>query len=340
MLFIESYDAKSLDRSSVSMIDKYNGRLNIVGMLLIRLSALIDNLLSLIRDVRNTLGQCKQRVYDNLNQVKEVINGNDITGTEGTISTIEGALKAGDEAIAKAESTLQGVQKEIECNEEPGVVTEPEGDCGETCNEEPAAETTEDCTYCDVTMNTVGDTDVQTTTCQISVDCQNNMACNEPMSLEALPSQLDDCTVTVVTNSGGTYTTATNEKCDETISIGGIPTTAEENCTFTCQHATPCQEDPMPHNCTYSCVDTGCNYTGTDCAYATVCDENCNQSEPEIEACGNCGEGRGCGDWSEFCGEVGGGSTGEGDEGCGDCGDCGNCGEGEGCSDWSEFCGE
>jgi hypothetical protein len=330
MLFIKEYNAKSLDRSSVSMIDKYNTRLGRVSQLLIRLSALIDNLLSLIRDVRNTLGKCKQRVYDNLNQVKEVISGNNIKGTESTVQAIEDALKAGDEAIARAESTLQGVQKEMECNEEPGVKTQPEGDCGEPCNEVPSETETTDCDYCDVTTNTISDTGTQTTTCQISINCQNDISCNEPA-----------CFYTIT--GGGTYTTTIDNKCDQITSVGAggvIPPTAEENCTFYCTHSTPCQESPMPHNCTYSCADSGCNYTSNDCAYGTICNMTCDQPAPEIEACGNCGQGYGCGDWSEFCGEVGGGSTGKGDEGCGDCGDCGNCGQGEGCGDWSEFCGE
>lgn len=346
MLFVENYDAKSLDRSSVSMIDKYNGRLNIVGTLLTRLSALIANLLSLIRDIRNTLGQCKQRVYDNLNQVKEVISGNRITGTESIVNAIEDALAAGDKAIVKAEATLEGVQQEIDCNE-GGKPTQP---VDERCGENPG--TSEASGWCDVCSYTVNNgPGAGSWSCEVCDQdgCTVNLNCDEPnINYDGSGScKLSDYCIVGEDITG-------NPTCNETMTINGecneincahsggfnIP----EDCTFTCSHSTDCHESSMPENCTYTCTDNGCNYTGNDCAYGTICNESCDQSEAEIEACGNCGEGYGCGDWSEFCGEAGGGTKSGGNDGCGecgDCGDCGNCGEGAGCGDWSEFvCGE
>lgn len=340
MLFVENYDAKSLDRSSVSMIDKYNGRLNIVGMLLIRLSALIDNLLSLIRDVRNTLGRCKQRVYDNLNQVKEVINGNDIKGTEGTISAIEDALKAGDKAIDEAESTLEGVQKEIECNEEPVVKTQPESDCGETCNEVPSeTETTEGCNYCAYTISTEGsEWGDKTETCNVCThgECNVNTSCDEVSYIHPDPDN-PGCSHT------STYVDACNEtirqdlECSQTTCNHSSDQVMPPDCSFNCNHSSPCQESPMPENCTYTCTDgAGCAYSGDDCSYGTVCgqEESCNQYACNQYDCGEpCGETCHMTSCEEDCSE-------EDSEGCGDCGDCGNCGEGDGCGDWSEFCGE
>lgn len=360
MLFIENYDAKSLDRSSVSMIDKYNGRLNIVGMLLTKLSALIDNLLSLIRDIRNTLGKCKQRVYDNLNQVRAVISGNRITGTEGTISAIEDALKAGDEAIAKAEARLEGVQKEMESNEEPGVETQPEGDCGEIPNEVPSKTT--DCPFCTHGNETIicsgGQSFDGSDICSVCNHdgCAVDVSCNEPTTgggynpkcglyYGGVPDpseQIGQCSLQSIVDPECDEVYTKDTECSQYTCLhsDGCTQQIPDNCSYGCTHSTECSQSPMPHNCTYSCVDAGCNYQGNDCAYGTICNMSCDQPASEIEACGNCGQGYGCGDWSEFCGEVGGGSTSKGDEGCGDCGDCGNCGEGEGCGDWSEFCGE
>ena len=338
MLFIESYDAKSLDRSSVSMIDKYNGRLNIVGLLLTKLSSLIDNLLSLIRDVRNTLGQCKQRVYDNLNQAKEVISGNDITGTDSTVQAIEDALKAGDVAIAQAEATLQDVQQDIGCDE--GALVPQTNDCGEICNEIPTEDT--GCSYCMVSTSLTDEDGnvINSGLCSVCAHegCNVNQTCNEETNTQV---PIEGCSYTNITDLSCGQITNIDQSCDQ-ITCTQTRTDAPEGCNFTCTHSSPCQELDLPNGCTHSCVDGGCNYDSScaQCAYGTICNESCDQSEPEIEACGNCGEGYGCGDWSEFCGEVSGGSTGEGDEGCGDCGDCGNCGEGEGCGDWSEFCGE
>lgn len=336
MLFVENYDAKSLDRSSVSMIDKYNGRLSIVGTLLIRLSALIDNLLSLIIDVRNTLGQCKQRVYDNLNQAKEVISGNSITGTESIVNVIESTLAAGDTAIAQAEATLEGVQQEINCNESALVVQD---DCGEDCNEEVNVEENIGCFF---TIDNIMGGD----SCAVCTQgtCTVDQTCSEDKPwMGGAGDIVPGCQYTVEYDGTGNKTTI-DLSCME-VTRDGATEDPPENCTYTCSDNTSCHQAPMPENCTYSTVvlpgeGDPCAYSGTDCAYGIICNESCDQSEPEIEACGNCGEGYGCGDWSEFCGEVGGGSTGEGDEGCGDCGDCGNCGEGEGCGDWSEFCGE
>lgn len=333
MLFIENYDAKSLDRSSVSMIDKYNGRLNLVGMLLTRLSTLIDNLLSLIRDVRTTLGQCKQRVYDNLNQVKEVIDGNDITGTEGTIAAIEDALKAGDEAIARAEATLEGVQQEMECDES---VLEVVNDCGEACNEIPTTDEVEDCTFCNYEIATIGEGGTTTNGCAVCDhgECKVDVECSE-----AKPSGANvyDCSygTSFDTTCGQFYTYDVD--CKETYcNLQETPTV--ENCTFTCNHSSPCQEMSMPENCTYTCTDgSGCAYGGDDCSYGTVCGqgESCNQTECSQYDCG------------EPCGETCHMTNDEGDCSEGDCseGSCGECSESDDgpCNqyDCSEYdCGE
>jgi hypothetical protein len=182
MLFIRSYNAKSLDRSSVSMIDKYNARLDRVGQLLVNLSSLIENLLSLIRDIRNTLGQSKQRIYNNLEQVKEVIGGNGITGTESTIAAIESALEAGDKAIDEAEATLEGVQAAVECDQDYCSYTSEDIACGEiptpedeTCNEPGIVDTT-DCSYCSYTNASVNEWSETCSVCDHG-DCNVDISC-------------------------------------------------------------------------------------------------------------------------------------------------------------------
>lgn len=88
--------------------------------------------------------------------------------------------------------------------------------------------------------------------------------------------------------------------------------------------ANPCSEDiPCGEDCSEGCGEGGCN--NIDCSEYD-CGEECGET---------CGMYIPCSlsdDCSESCGED---SCSEGT-----CGDCGNCGEGEGCGDWSEFCGE
>lgn len=297
MLFIREYDTKSLDRSSVSMIDKYNVRLNRVGELLDTLSTLINNLLSLIRDIRNTLGQSKQRIYDNLDQVKEVINGNDITGTEATIKTIEDALEAGDKAIDEAEAALEGVGRAIDCSEE--YISDANGteECGETCNETPN-EADEDCTYCNYSgsCNLPGDSIDICTVCAHG-ECSVDTRCDEGTNIN---------TEFIDGVSGCTFTSEFDPECGETVHYDGscFESTCSHtgegswepplDCTFSCDHSSGCQELPMPEGCTYSCVDgEGCAYSGDDCSYGTTCGQadSCNQSDCGQYDCGEpCGE--------------------------------------------------
>lgn len=347
MLFIENYDAKSLDRSSVSMIDKYNGRLNIVGMLLTRLSALIDNLLSLIRDIRNTLGQCKQRVYDNLNQVKEVISGNDITGTESTITAIETALAEGDAAIAQAEARLGGVQQEINCNES-GTPTQPVNeDCGENCNEK--AETgNEDkgCSYCSYSYHSEGGVGwgEMTTDCSVCSHegCSVNVHCSEAgQNAGPVSGCSQSCNHSIDYDPSCNEQVSHEQKCDETTCYHSGSEVVEPGCNFACAHSTDCHESPMPENCTYTCADgNGCAYEGDDCSYGTVCGqgESCNQAECDQYDCGQpCGETCHMSD----SGDDSDGSEGScGESSCGDCGQqgCDETGTEQGCAEGS--CGE
>ena len=346
MLFIENYNAKSLDRSSVSMIDKFNKRLSDVNSLLENLLLLVDILLSTIRQIRYNIGTAKARIIGNLIQAKEVIDGNGITGTEATIAAIEDALARGDEAISKAETELETIKAAEECNQTPTeVINDKAEECGETPTEQQEEETEpSSCSYCsyDSLVNT--DDYPITENCQVCSHegCNVNISCNE----ETTVNNPGSCTLSTIEfpnetcNNPSTITIdlECNEKtCDHT-SDSPFPTVVD-GCTFSCNHSTDCHESAMPHDCSYTCTDgEGCDYGGGDCSYSTTCgqpieDETCGQTASDL-----CGE---------ECGETCHMTTtpeekdDEGDnEGCGDCGDCGNCGEGDGCGDWSEFCGE
>lgn len=291
MLFIREYNAKSLDRSSVSMIDKYNVRLNKVGELLDKLSSLINNLLSLIRDIRNLLGQSKQRIYDNLDQVKEVIDGNGITGTEPTIRAIEGALEAGDKAIDEAEAQLEGVAAAASCSEE--YISDANGteECGESCNEEPEDE---GCTYCSYISSDPGGGE----SCSVCSqgDCVVDVACNEETDIQSeFIEGVSGCTHSTELDINCAETINYDGNCDETSCLHTSDAyTPPDGCSFSCDHSSGCSELPMPENCTYSCVDgEGCVYGDDDCSYSTTCgqSESCNQIDCGQYDCGeSCGE--------------------------------------------------
>lgn len=305
MLFIREYDTKSLDRSSVSMIDKYNVRLNTVGELLDRLSSLINNLLSLIRDIRNILGQSKQRIYDNLDQVKEVIDGNGITGTEATIKTIEGALEAGDKAIDEAETTLDNVGRAIDCSEEYCDDAIEDVKCGESCNETPSTEPsscgqpgTPDCSFC--SYDSRDNEGIQSTDCTVCSfgDCNVDVTTGDDCGLH--DGQIENCAYSTYTDLDCGETYNHDGDCSEYSCIfGGSAGSGCSNeygtdCTFSCTHDSGCYESVMPENCTYSCVDgEGCAYSGDDCSYGTTCGQadSCNQSDCGQYDCGEpCGE--------------------------------------------------
>lgn len=332
MLFIREYNAKSLDRSSVSMIDKYNVRLDIVGRLLDSLSSLINDLLALIRDIRNTLGQSKQRIYDNLDQVKEVIEGNGITGTESTIEAIERALAAGDKAMDEAEAALENVERAIECSEDycDDVVVDVE--CGET--ETPSDEGKgEGCDVCSFSQSYPGGS-WSCEVCDLD-DCTVDLRCGES---DVNYTGSGECQLSYYIDDNG-ETLVVNGACNETSCSHSGNFNIPDDCTFSCSHSTPCQQSEMPDNCTYTCTDgQGCAYGGDDCSYSTTCGqaEACNQFDCNQYDCGEpCGET--ChmtnDDGGEGGGEGGGGSCGEDDDGpCNqfDCSeyDCGEpCGE-------------
>lgn len=345
MLFIREYDTKSLDRSSVSMIDKYNVRLNRVSELLDKLSSLINNLLSLIRDIRTLLGQSKQRIYDNLDQVKEVIDGNGITGTEATIKTIEDALEAGDKAIDEAEATLDGVGRAVACSEEYCDDTITDAECGETCNETPTETENDDCSYCSFTATTIDCSNEASCDVCSQDGCVVDVNCNEETNI---PSETIDviggggggCSYSVTTDSTCNEASSYDAGCDELNCIHSGDASSADNCNFSCSHASGCYESGMPTNCTYSCIDNGCLYEGDDCSYGTTCGQadSCNQSD-----CGQYDCGEPCGetchmttDDDEDCSET---SCGE----CSDCGDCSDCGNGacsHDCDDGTDTCGE
>lgn len=297
MLFIRNYNAKSLDRSSVSMIDKYNAKLDKVGELLNKLSSLINNLLSLIKDIRNTLGQSKQRIYNNLDQVKEVISGNGITGTESTIKAIEDALEAGDKAIDEAEAKLEGIEAAVECNEaycNDANIDEACGETIETCNENP---TTDEggCSYCLVSTSLQcedGDF-ISSSICSVCSHegCNVNQACNEETNTQVL---IEGCSYSNITDLSCGQTTNINLDCDE-YACTQTCTQVPDGCSFTCGHSSDCQELPMPEDCTYTCIDGGggCSYEGDDCSYSSSCGqpELCNETECDQYDCGEpCGE--------------------------------------------------
>lgn len=297
MLFIREYDTKSLDRSSVSMIDKYNVRLNRVGELLDMLSTLINNLLSLIRDIRNILGQSKQRIYDNLDQVKEVIEGNGITGTDSTVDAIEGALEAGDKAIDEAEATLEDVGRAIECSEEYCDDTITDVECGETCNETPSETDNDDCSYCSFTATTI-DCGNEASCSVCSQDgCVVDINCSEETNI---PGDTIDvigggggCSYSVTTDSTCNEATSYDAGCDEMNCNHSGDASSADGCNFACAHSSGCYESGMPTDCTYTCIDSGCAYSGDDCSYSSTCGQadSCNQSDCGQYDCGEpCGE--------------------------------------------------
>ena len=281
MLFIREYNAKSLDRSSVSMIDKYNARLDIVGQLLDKLSSLINNLLALIRDIRYLLGQSKQRIYDNLEQVKEVIDGNGITGTDSTVNAIESALEAGDKAIDEAETTLENVGRAIECSEEycDDLYSDSDSgvECGETCNETPSSTDTDDCSYCSFTATSI-DCGNEANCSVCSQDgCVVDINCNEETNI---PAETIDaigggdgggCPYSVTTDSTCNEATSYDASCNELNCNHSGDASSADGCNFACSHSSGCHESGMPPNCTYSCIDDGCDYSGDDCSYGSVC---------------------------------------------------------------------
>lgn len=289
MLFIKEYNAKSLDRSSVSMIDKYNTRLDNVDELLDRLSSLVDNLLSLIKDIRYTLGQSKQRVYNNLYQVKEVVSGNGITGTESTIKAIEDALKAGDKAIDEAEVQLENIQNAIDNSEEYC----NDSNVGVQCGESPNEEADEGCDVCGFSTSYPGGS-WDCTVCALD-DCTVNINCDEP---DINYTGSGSCTQEVHCSQGQFEcgeTIIVDQECGEiTCDHGGGAFITPDDCTYSCSHSSECQQLDMPDGCTYTCTDgEGCNYSDDDCSYSTTCgqEESCNQIDCSQFDCGEpCGE--------------------------------------------------
>lgn len=331
MLFIKEYNTKSLDRSSVSMIDKYNTRLNKVDELLDKLSSLIDNLLSLIKDIRNTLGQSKQRIYDNLDQVKEVVSGNGITGTDSTINAIEDALKAGDKAIDEARVQLEDVKAAIDNNEEYC----NDSNVGVQCGEAPSEEADEGCDVCSYAFNGgTGGGYMDCTVCS-QADCIVDQSCDEP---DINYTGSGSC-------SHSEYCSHGQFECGETFSVdnecGEISCshTGDFNvpgdCTFDCSHSTPCQQSDMPDGCTYTCTDgEGCAYGGDDCSYSTTCgqEESCNQID-----CGQYDCGQECGETCHMTTDDDGDCS---EDSCGE--DCGDYSDDDyyGGDDCGEACGE
>ena len=353
MLFIREYDTKSLDRSSVSMIDKYNTRLNKVDELLDELSSTIDILLSLVRDIRNTLGQSKQRVYNNLDQVKEVVNGNGITGTDSTIDAIESALATGDRAINEAEIQLENIQNAIDCSEEYNVEIDGTLQCGENCNQtstnpdQPSSCSepfSSDCSFCSFDNRDSEQFDnFDCTVCAFG-DCSVDVTTGEDCGLPS--GSIENCAHSSYTDleCGQTYTTdadCNQHGCLHNGSIGpDCGNDYGKGCTFDCTHSSTCSEYAMPEDCTHHCVDGGCNYSDDDCTYVTTCGQPdvCNEISCGQYDCGEeCGET--ChqtiecslgGDCSEDCSE----------DSCGE--DCGDYSDDDyyGGDDCGEACGE
>ena len=354
MLFIREYDTKSLDRSSVSMIDKYNTRLNKVDELLDELSSTIDILLSLVRDIRNTLGQSKQRVYNNLDQVKEVVNGNGITGTDSTIDAIESALATGDRAINEAEIQLENIQNAIDCSEEYNVEIDGTLQCGENCNQittnpdQPSSCSepySADCSFCSYANRDSEGTNIDCLLCSHG-DCVVDVTTGEEFP-EGLGDYIENCGYTAYTDWECNQSYQERADCSEQYCIFGGSAAPDctnnygADCTFGCSHTSTCSEYAMPENCSYLCTDgEGCSFGGDDCSYATVCgqEDSCNEISCGQYDCGEeCGET--ChqtiecslgGDCSEDCSE----------DSCGE--DCGDYSDDDyyGGDDCGEACGE
>jgi hypothetical protein len=297
------------------MIDKYNTRLNRVSELLDELSSTIDILLSLVRDIRNTLGQCKQRVYNNLDQVKEVIDGNGITGTDSTIDAIENALETGDRAINEAEIQLENIEAAISCSEEYSTETDGTIECGESCNQTSTPTNTDqpsscsepyssDCSFCSYDAhNSEGTASTDCTVCAHG-DCAVDVSTGDPCSV--IEGDIDNCAFSSYTDFECGETYVHDGECSEygcLFSGSAAPDCSNDygtGCTFSCSHSSPCAEYAMPENCTYGCVDgEGCLYADNDCSYGTMCGESesgdisvpCNESSCSQYDCGEpCGE--------------------------------------------------
>lgn len=349
MLFIDSYNAKSLDRSSVSMIDKFNSRLDAVNDLINELMSLVDDLLALITSIRYTLGTAKSRVYSNLEQMEEVIEGNGITGTESTIQAIEDALEAGDDAMSKAEANLEDIKAAAECDQTIEEAEQENTDTGDyDCGENPEPNSEEfdedDCTYCSYNFN-YGDSEVWGTGSGAGCNICSHSDCNVDVSCDEHKAGGPDsnCSYEVVVDTDCHQTTYIDNDCEQITCEQTEITEAPENCSFSCSHSSECGQMEMPENCTYTCTDgEGCDYGDDDCSYSTVCgqEDACNEidcsqydcGEPCGETChmtDDCSDSDSDDDCAESCGEDD-CSYGCDDEGTGTEQGCaeGSCGEG------------
>lgn len=374
MLYIESYDRQSLDRSTNSLIDKFIGQIDDLSKLSQSLLSVVQSLFSVLSYISDILDSCKRKLLASVEQFKEDATGNGIDATS-TIKTIEDYINAGDTAIQEAEETLTEVEENINCDEAPSCSYcsysscdestcnyTYDGNCSESgysaCGEENVVVTPpsciesggipEDCSYCsyvgtvtDGTHITIGEScDVcNHDGCKVDIDCseKTDVTVNSTNTGEVTTRTITDCSETIVVNDDCKQTT-----CDHDSYGWHIP----ENCTYSCSHSAPCSESPTPggctYSCTYSCADDGCSYGGDGCSYATVCNEGVTDTVCSQTASDQCGQP--CGETCHMtttpeerpCDE-------DCDDSCsdsgdsGDCTDGGDCGEGQTCADNCSF---
>lgn len=320
MLFIRNYDRKSLDRSTISSLDRLKQRTrNIDSEYNILLKA-ITGMLSTIAYIGELLGLIKINLVNVVNEAKNIIEENGLIGADNALAQIDKYINTGDKAIESAKTELEVIKQEIE-EGQPQVCSyesNPDDTCGEgsksdqntedepisnNCGEAPdntsvtdpdEITTTDeyDCTFCNYEIATIGKDNTTTNGCAVCDHggCKVDVECNE-----AKPSGANvyDCSygTSYDTTCGQFYTYDVD--CNETYCVLQ-ETPPAENCNFTCSHSTECQEMPMPENCTYTCTDgAGCAYEGNDCTYGTVCGqgESCNQIDCDQYDCGEaCGE--------------------------------------------------
>lgn len=329
MLFIRNYNRKSLDRSTISSLDRLKQRTrNIDGEYNILLKA-ITGILSTIAYIGELLGLIKVNLVNVVNETKNIIEENGLIGADNALAQIDKYINTGDKAIESAKTELEIIKQEIE-EDQPQVCSyesNPGDTCGEgsksdqndevesisnNCGEAPDNTSVTDtdvtnpdtCSYC---LYRSADTECKQTVEECAVCSYNggvtDLTCGEETntdpgekSCEYSQSSTDSC--------GETY--GLDLRCSETdCRYSGDSSPTGEGCNYYCSHNSGCSQSSMPESCSYTCedgYDASCNQQG--CAYGG--DSNCNYSSvPNNYSCKQSSEIGGVSDESDGgpCGE-------------------------------------
>lgn len=371
MLYVNVYNKKSLDRSSISTVDYYKKLINKLNLDTGDLSHEFDDLLRTIRELREHLVEDKKQVQDDLNTIRNDTH----------------------EAGINADNTLDAIQKIIDqCEEElEDLETEVEAECNQ-CDY---------CDYCDYCSYTSPEP-----ICTYDDDC-NNVDCNQCEYEEgcvwditcaysgegectynvgscSYDNTMDDCTFSGQCDYAGdcTYdgTCSYIGFCDYTgwcthedscnqcnWSSGGAEPDDVSGCTYngSCAFTETGGSDPCTFSghCTYDSAgdSQNCTFTGScsfdnngNCSFVDSCgqckftnDGGCEYAYNDCsndcvyywdDDCGNCSytcsyddDGLSCA-YSEDCGN----DLVCGEASCGECGDYSDCGDGYSCGDYNQ----